>query len=39
MTLIERGSTVTVIEDYGLLVKNAKVAQSVITLLASVGIT
>lgn len=39
MTLIERGSTVAVIQDYGLLVKNAKVAQSVITLLASVGIT
>ena len=39
MTLIERGSTVTVIQDYGLLVKNAKVAQSVITFLASVGIT
>lgn len=39
MTLIERGSTVSVIQDYGLLVKNAKVAQSVITLLASVGIT
>ena len=37
MTLIERGSTVTVIQDYGLLVENAKVAQSVITLLASVG--
>lgn len=39
MTLIERGSTVAVIQDYGLLVKNAKVAQSVITLLTSVGIT
>lgn len=37
MTLIERGSTVTVITDFGLLVENAKVAQSVINLLASVG--
>jgi hypothetical protein len=37
MTLIERGSTIAVIVDSGLLVENAKVAQSVVTLLASVG--
>ena len=39
VTLFERGSTVTVITDTGLAAQNAKVAQSVITLLASVGIS
>jgi hypothetical protein len=38
ITVFERGLTVTVITDSGLLAENAKVAQSVITLLASVGI-
>jgi hypothetical protein len=38
VTVFERGLTVTVITDTGLLAQNAKVAQSVITLLASFGI-